>query len=263
MFKEIDYEKRRTVLHRLPLIAGALVLAPSLLIPSEAQAYDLKYKNYSLPNNASLEKFLGKMDYPNQFEFCYEIPENGDRNGDRLQGNFRLTRNPKETTLSIEIKHPRESKIVTLSETRNHSSGIIFYSESDFDTARGEVKYNSAMELDPLNKPKTAISLVEDLINGTIHSQDFVFQGNSSSLNKFSLEAKTTDEEGYDLVREAKVKGDSPRIPSLRVLYKAVNGIQIPVEIHVDYKVKAFDIPLIGSIYVTPTLIGVLQAYEN
>lgn len=260
MPEEIDYEKRRTVLHRLPLIAGAMVFAPSLLMPSKAKAYDLKYSSYHIPDNASLEKLLGTMNYPRQFEFCYEIPENGDRDGDSLKGNFRLTRNPEETKLSIQINHPRESKIVTLSETRNHSSGIIFYSESDFDTARGEVKYNSAMELDPLNKPKTAISLVEDLINGTIHSQDFVFQGNSSSLNKFSLEAKTTDEEGYDLVREAKVKGDSPRIPSLRVLYKAVNGIQIPVEIHVDYKVKAIDLSFFGAIYVKPTLIGVLSA---
>ena len=262
MPEEIDYERRRIVFRRLPLIAGALVLAPSLLIPDKAEAYDIRYSKYSVPGNASLEKLLSTIDYPGEFELCYEIPENGDKNGDSLQGDFRLTRNPDETRLSIKIIHPRESKIVTLSERRDlDSSGMIFYSESDFDTLRGKFMYNNHHAFWYADKPQTAIGLVEDLINGKIPNpeQPFVFQGNGQYLREYRLKVKTKDEEGFDLVREAEVKGDSPRINSLKVFYRSINGVQIPVEIHVNYKVKALDLPILGPIYVTPTLIGVLS----
>ena len=257
MSEKIDYAKRKTLAKLTAFTAGSLFV-PSYLFPNNSKAFDLEYSNYSIPSNGSLEKLLSSMDYPHSFELCYEIPKNKEKNGDFVQGNFVLARVPEETRLSVELRHPRESKIVTVSEERDFSSGMVFYRESDFDLAKSEFKYNNEHFFFYDGTPNTVIGLIESLINGKVPKNSFIFRGNGSNLNEYSLFVKSSDKEGYDLVREAKIKGDSPRIPELKIFYKSVNGIQIPVEIHVEYKVKV-GLGFLGSMYDSHTLKGVLS----
>ena len=58
---------------------------------------------------------------------------------------------------------------------------------------------------------------------------------------------------------EAKIKENSPRISSGKVIYRKIDGFNIPVEIDLEYSVKIMSFGIFRSNYDDHTIKGVLS----
>jgi hypothetical protein len=257
MSKEISQGRRNFVFCRLPIIAGALVVAPTLLIPEEAEAYDLDYEGYTRPTDEQLREFLSSQKYPEEFEFCYDIPPNRDKNGECLRGSFRILNSPRGTSLEIFLVHPKETRLISLNETQIGDS--ILYTEREVTLSKGKEEYNRQIIFGPEEKIATPVSLARWLSFCSIPETSFVFQGKSAKLEKYSLEAKTQQDHELELVLSGRIKGNSSNISSGKVFYRKVDGLRIPVEIHLEYAIKIMPFGILGSNYDNHTLKGILS----
>jgi hypothetical protein len=61
------------------------------------------------------------------------------------------------------------------------------------------------------------------------------------------------------LVLSGRIKGNSSNISSGKVFYRKVDGLRIPVEIHLEYAIKIMPFGILGSNYDNHTLKGILS----
>jgi len=277
MSEEIDQGRRKFVFHRLPLIAGAVLFVPSLLIPSGAQASDFEYELYKLPSDDQLRKFTAEQErsrkYLGELRLFYEVPPNKDKNGNRLTGNFTFTSNPESTSIQILLSHPNEHRLITLSEIRSGDS--IRYNESEINYLKPGEGFNNSFVFKAHERVATPVSLARTLVLGHIPETSFLFQGRREKSKRYSLEIKTKKIDKLPAVKndssdeeiekmgltglEAKIKENSPRISSGKVIYRKIDGFNIPVEIDLEYSVKIMSFGIFRSNYDDHTIKGVLS----
>lgn len=254
MAEKIDTGRRKALLHipLVPIVFGIL----SDLLPSGLSAADLSYQKYETPSSEYLKKNLDLKTYPEEFEFCYQIPPNRDSRGDQAEGSFRIKRNPGSTLLEMIVTHPKENKLVQLSECRSDSCTI--YSEKEVSTQEGIVKYDNQFEYTQEEKPPTIISLVESLTRDRILETSFLFKGASKSLLEYKFNVRSMPHDGFDLVLHSEIEGDSCRVPWVKIFYRNVDEKRIPVEIWAGYEVK-ISLGFLGSIHDEHTIKAVLK----
>ncbi|MBU0958904.1 MAG: hypothetical protein KKB31_03075 [Nanoarchaeota archaeon] len=243
----------KTLKSRLMPLTTAVILTTSLLCPRTAHTIDEGYSEYSPPSRIEIQEVLSQNNFPDSFSFYYEIVPN--KKG--FTGNVRLTRSKDKTDLRIRMISPSADKYFNFYEERKGDS--VYYHESEFDYPQGRFLYDTTFVYPINDKPTTLVSLIERVSVAKIPNTSFVFQGDSEKMRKYKLKISSNAETGFDLELKGEVGKNSPRIPWVMAFYEDVNGLKIPTEIWVAYKVKIFDTGIFGSIYVTPRLIGTLQ----
>ncbi len=253
----MDQEKRKTVLYRIPLILTAAILTPNLLLSSNADAFDLKYSPYETPNKEQLQRLLENNNFPHEFNFIYNIPKNKDAKGKSLEGKFEIIKSISSIELGIKTIHPSNSKQIHFSEITQE--GKILYSEKMFNTEKQTLEYNNCFFLE--NGQITPVSLIEKILlqNGNLKQSNFIFQGRGEFPKEYKLKSKIVNNQNNCFMLEGDIENNSPRITKVRVFYKRVRELNIPVEIWVDYKVKIMNFGLFGSNYDVHTVKGVLE----
>jgi hypothetical protein len=227
---------RRKSFWQIPLYFASLSLAPSFLMP-EAEAADLKYPPYNTPNAQTLDRILLANNFPQSFNFKYTFPRNTDLFGDTAQGHFTIRKTPQIISLQIIADHPKEKRKIQVVEV--NGGDRITYFEKDTDVREGNlVLYENKSVSSLEDRQPMVTALLRTLFDGNPKNSNFLFQGANCVPREYHVEVSEREDENYDSVLEARIKGEDVRAPKLRVFFKNHNGFKVPIEIWADYKIK-------------------------